>query len=123
MSAQQQPPRSADIELAGPFPPDLHDVRHLKLKAGLLLLWALVSFGATYFARDLQVLVFGGWPLGYWIAAQGAVLVFIAIVVVYGWAMNRFERQDAERIAASDAAVASAAAANALAPGTARHHG
>lgn len=123
MSAQQQPPRSADIELAGPFPPDLHDVRHLKLKAGLLLLWALVSFGATYFARDLQVLVFGGWPLGYWIAAQGAVLVFIAIVVVYGWAMNRFERQDAERIAASDAAVASAAEANALAPGTARHHG
>ena len=50
-----QPPRSADIELAGPFPPDLHDVRHLWLKAGLLLLWALVSFGGTYFARDLQL--------------------------------------------------------------------
>ena len=86
--------------MAGPFPPDLHDVRHLKLKAALLLLWALVSFGATYFARDLQALVIGGWPLGYWIAAQGAVLVFIGIVVVYGWAMNRFERQDAERKAA-----------------------
>lgn len=95
------PPRSADIELAGPFPPDLHDVRHLKLKAALLLLWALVSFVATYFARDLQGLVFGGWPLGYWIAAQGAVLVFMGIVVVYGWAMNRFERQDAERQAAA----------------------
>lgn len=91
--------------MAGPFPPDLHDVRHLKLKAGLLLLWALVSFGATYFARDLQVLVFGGWPLGYWIAAQGAVLVFIGIVVVYGWAMNRFERQDAERLAADAVAL------------------
>ena len=100
MQPPQQHRRSADAEMAGPFPPDLHDVRHLKLKAGLLLLWALVSFGATYFARDLQVLVFGGWPLGYWIAAQGAVLVFIGIVVVYGWAMNRFERQDAERLAA-----------------------
>ncbi|ODS52822.1 MAG: hypothetical protein ABS37_21635 [Acidovorax sp. SCN 65-108] len=105
MQPPQQPPRSVDIELAGPFPPDLHDVRHLKLKAGLLLLWALVSFGATYFARDLQVLVFGGWPLGYWIAAQGAVLVFIGIVVGYGWAMNRFERQDAERLAADAAAL------------------
>ena len=82
--------------MAGPFPPDLHDVRHLWLKGGLLALWALVSFGATYFARDLQVLVFGGWPLGYWVAAQGAVLVFIGIVVAYGWAMNRFERQDQE---------------------------
>ncbi len=88
--------------MAGPFPPDLHDVRHLRLKAGLLLLWALVSFGATYFARDLQPLVVAGWPLSYWVAAQGAVVVFIGIVVVYGWAMNRFERQDAEAAAAAD---------------------
>jgi putative solute:sodium symporter small subunit len=94
-----QPPRPPNVELAGPFPPDLHDQRHLRLKAGLLLVWALVSFVATYFARDLQFLVAGGWPLGYWIAAQGAVLVFIVLVVVYGWAMNRFERQDAERAA------------------------
>ena len=106
-----QPPRSADIELAGPFPPDLHDVRHLWLKAGLLLLWALVSFGGTYFARDLQLLVFGSWPLGYWIAAQGAVLVFIAIVVVYGWAMNRFERQDAARAQPAEAVAAAPAEA------------
>ncbi len=93
----QRAPQSPEPELAGPFPPDLHDVRHLWLKAGLLLLWVLVSFVATYFARDLQFLVAGGWPLGYWIEAQGAVLVFIAIVVVYAWAMNRFERQDEER--------------------------
>ena len=92
--------------MAGPFPPDLHDVRHLKLKAVLLLLWVAVTFVATYFARDLQQRVFGTWPLGYWIAAQGAVLVFIGIVVVYGWAMNRFERQDAERKAAQALPVA-----------------
>ncbi len=90
--------------MAGPFPPDLHDVRHLRLKAGLLLLWALVSFVAMFFARDLEAIVVGGWPLGFWVAAQGGVLVFIAIVVVYCWAMNRFERQDAaqaERMSAS----------------------
>ena len=87
--------KTHEPELAGPFPPDLHDVRHLWLKGGLLLLWVLVSFVATFFARDLQLLVAGGWPLGSWIAAQGAVLMFIAIVVAYCWAMNRFERQDA----------------------------
>ena len=96
----QQPTRRPDAEMAGPFPPDLHDVRHLWLKGGLLLLWVLVSFGATYFARDLQMLVLGGWPLGYWMAAQGAVLVFIGIVVAYGWAMNHFERQDTQRLEA-----------------------
>ena len=98
----QHPPHH-DVELAGPFPPDLHDVRHLWLKAGLLLLWALVSFVAMFFAHDLQTLVVGWWPLGYWVAAQGAVLVFIAIVVVYGWAMSRFEMQDAQRGDAADA--------------------
>jgi putative solute:sodium symporter small subunit len=96
-----QPPKKIhEPELAGPFPPDLHDVRHLWLKGGLLLVWALVSFVAAFFARDLQAFVVAGWPLGYWIAAQGAVLMFIAIVVAYCWAMNRFERQDAARAAA-----------------------
>ena len=41
MPLQQPANRPADAEMAGPFPPDLHDVRHLWLKAGLLLLWAL----------------------------------------------------------------------------------
>ncbi len=95
-----QPLKNREPEPARLFAPDLHDIRHLRLKAGLLLLWVLVSFGAAYFARDLQSFVAAGWPLGYWMAAQGAVVMFIAIVVVYCWAMDRFERQDAERLAA-----------------------
>lgn len=76
------------------FPPDLHDVRHLRLKAALLVVWALTSFGVCFFARDLLFSV-GDWPVGFWMASQGAVFVFIAIVVVYAWAMSRFEREDA----------------------------
>ncbi|MDA8451935.1 DUF4212 domain-containing protein [Acidovorax sp. NCPPB 3859] len=85
---------------AAPFAPDLHDARHLWLKAALLLAWAAVSFGACYFVRDLTWRV-GDWPLGYWIASQGAVLAFIAIVVVYCVAMDRFERADARDAAAA----------------------
>ena len=91
-----QPLKNREPELASPFVPDLHDGRYLRLKAALLLLWVLVSFGSTYFARELQSFVAAGWPLGYWMAAQGAVVMFIAIVVAYCWAMDRFERQDAE---------------------------
>jgi hypothetical protein len=67
----------------GPFPPDLHDVRHLWLKGGCWLLWVLVSFVATFFARDLQT---SWWGAGRWATGwppKGAVLVFIAIVVAY----------------------------------------
>lgn len=82
------------------FPPDTHDTRHLQLKAVLLGAWAVFSFGVCFFARDLEFMV-AGWPVNYWMAGQGCVLVFIAIVVAYAWAMNRFVRQDAERAAAA----------------------
>ena len=74
------------------FPPDLHDIHHLRLKALLLTVWVVFSFGTSYFARDLQVLL-PGWPAAYWMAAQGAVLVFLLIIVVYCLAMDHFERQ------------------------------
>ena len=68
--------------------------QHWPLKCILLAVWAAVSFGAAFFARDLAFVV-AGWPFGYWLAAQGAVLVFLAIVVIHAWAMNRLERKAA----------------------------
>ena len=65
----------------------------LALKLGLLALWAAVGFGSVYFARDLDFVVLG-WPFGYWFAAQGALLAFIAIVVAYAWAMKRLQPED-----------------------------
>lgn len=76
------------------FAPDLHDVHHLWLKAVLLAVWVAVSFGACYYARELQSLM-PGWPLAYWFAAQGAVLMFLVIVIVYCLSMDHFERREA----------------------------
>jgi len=36
----------------------------------------------------------GGWPLYFWMAAQGSILLFICIVVIYAWLMNRWEAQE-----------------------------
>jgi putative solute:sodium symporter small subunit len=59
----------------------------------LLLAWLLISFGPSFFARDLSMMVWG-WPLYFWMAAQGSILLFICIVVVYAWLMNRWEAQE-----------------------------
>ena len=72
-----------------------HDPRVLALKASLLAVWAGLSFVGCYFARDLQFSI-GQWPMGYWMAAQGVVLVFIGIVAFYAWMMNRLAPQDAQ---------------------------
>ena len=95
------------------FPPDLHDAHHLKLKALLLTVWVVFSFGICYFARDIQELV-PDWPVAYWMAAQGAVLMFLLIIVVYCVAMDYFERQQArdEARKAAEAHDASSAASD-----------
>lgn len=77
-----------DLAATAPPPP-----RVLALKLGLLAVWAAVSFGGVYFARDLDFILLG-WPFAYWFAAQGALLAFIAIVVVYARAMERLQPED-----------------------------
>jgi putative solute:sodium symporter small subunit len=77
-----------DLPATASLPP-----RVLALKLGLLAVWASVAFGSVYFARDLDFSVLG-WPFAYWFAAQGALLAFIAIVVVYAWAMKRLQPED-----------------------------
>jgi putative solute:sodium symporter small subunit len=77
-----------------PTPSSHRDPRVLALKLVLLAAWVLVTFVMGFFARDLDFDVLG-WPFGYWFAAQGAMLAFIAIVAVHAWAMNRLVPEDA----------------------------
>jgi len=64
--------------------------RSRRLTAWLLLAWGVVAFAPVYFARELSVEVFG-WPLAFWLASQGALLGFCAIVIVYARAMRRLD--------------------------------
>ena len=62
--------------------------RPFPLRVTLLALWFVASFGCVFFARDLQITV-AGWPLDFWFSAQGAVILFVAIVALYAWLRNR----------------------------------
>ena len=63
-----------------------------RLQIGLLFAWYLASFGIIFFAHDLQQVV-AGWPVAYWFAAQGSVIVFIVVVAIYAWLANRMDGQ------------------------------
>jgi putative solute:sodium symporter small subunit len=52
--------------------------------AFLLLIWIAVTFGLTFFARELSF-EFMGWPFSFWVAAQGALLVYLALIAVYAY--------------------------------------
>lgn len=66
--------------------------RNLRITGALLMLWFVVSFVVAYFARDLDFDFFG-WPFSFWVAAQGALVVYVAIVAGYARVMDRLDRE------------------------------
>jgi len=62
------------------------------LTAGLMLAWLAASFGVVFNARALSFPFFG-WPFSFWWAAQGALLVFLALVALFAWVMGRLDRR------------------------------
>lgn len=62
-----------------------------RLTAVCLLLWLIASLTPIWAAgSDLRV---GPWPLDFWLAAQGCVLAYLLILVLYARLVNRWERE------------------------------
>jgi len=58
-----------------------------------LIVWAAVSFGAAYFADALNAVVIFGFPLGYYMGAQGSLIVFVVLIFNYSRTMNLVDRK------------------------------
>jgi putative solute:sodium symporter small subunit len=63
-----------------------------RLTLVLMVLWLGTGFGTVFFARELARFTVFGWPLSFYMAAQGASLVSLAIIAVYAWRMRRLDR-------------------------------
>lgn len=67
---------------------------NIRLLVTLMSIWFLVSFGAGILFRDfLDQWSLGGYPLGFWFAQQGAIYVFIALIVIYVRQMRKIEKR------------------------------
>jgi putative solute:sodium symporter small subunit len=60
---------------------------------GLLLIWFVVTFVTSYFSQWLNQWSFLGLPLGYFISAQGVLLIYLVLIGAYALWMNRLDRQ------------------------------
>jgi putative solute:sodium symporter small subunit len=63
------------------------------MTAVLLLLWCVVCVASCVYADQLNAYVLFGFPLGFYLVAQGSLIVFLLIIVFYAWYMNRLDRQ------------------------------
>lgn len=67
-----------------------HWRKNLRLTAVLLSVWFLLTFVIPWFASELNAFEFIG-PLGFYLAAQGALIVYVLIVWYYAHRMNRLD--------------------------------
>ncbi len=60
----------------------------------LLTIWFAVSYGCgILFVDQLDRIRIGGFKLGFWFAQQGSIYVFVALIFVYVFLMNRLDRR------------------------------
>ena len=67
--------------------------RTRRLTFALLGFWLCVTFGSTWFARDINQIVILGFPLGFYMAAQGALVIFLLIIWWYNRQMRKIDRE------------------------------
>ena len=67
---------------------------NLRLIGVLLSIWAGVSFGLAILGVEaLNRFHIGLLPLGFWVAQQGAMYVFVLLVLIYAWQMQRLDKK------------------------------
>jgi putative solute:sodium symporter small subunit len=68
--------------------------KNLRLLFILLVIWFIVSYGfGILLAEPLNKIQIGGFKLGFWFAQQGAIYVFIALIFIYVWKMNKLDKE------------------------------
>jgi putative solute:sodium symporter small subunit len=67
--------------------------RNLRMTVFLLGIWFVVTFVVSYFARELNNLTVLGFPLGFYMGAQGSLIIYLVIVWYYARYMNNLDKE------------------------------
>tara|TARA_E500000331_G_scaffold349424_1_gene392575 strand:- start:359 stop:619 length:261 start_codon:yes stop_codon:yes gene_type:complete len=67
---------------------------NLRLMISLLVVWFLVSFGCgILFVDYLNQFRLFGFKLGFWFSQQGSIYIFVILIFVYVWRMNKLDKR------------------------------
>ena len=65
--------------------------KNLVITAVLLLVWFIATFVEGWYARELNSITFLGFPLGFYMSAQGSLAIYVVIIGVYAWYMRKLD--------------------------------
>jgi putative solute:sodium symporter small subunit len=67
--------------------------KNLVVTGVLLSIWFVVTFVEAWYARELNGVSFFGFPLGFYMSAQGSLIVYVAIIWFYARYMNKLDNE------------------------------
>ena len=63
--------------------------KNLRLTAILLVIWFVATFVLAWYAIPLAEIKIFGWPLSFYMAAQGSLIIYVAIIGYYALQMRK----------------------------------
>ena len=68
--------------------------KNLTITFILLAIWFVATFVEGWYARELNQITFLGFPLGFYMAAQGSLIAFVVMLFFYAWAQDKIDREE-----------------------------
>ncbi|WP_204104087.1 MULTISPECIES: DUF4212 domain-containing protein [Spirulina sp. CCY15215] len=67
---------------------------NIALIRNLLIVWAISSIGASIlFVKVLNHIRIGNLPFGFWMAQQGTIFIFVILIFIYAFQMDKLDRK------------------------------
>ncbi len=70
-----------------------HWTRTKGLMVTTLIVWAIAGFGIHIFARSLNNIVIFGFPVGFYMAAQGSLVIFVLLIFWFAYRQDAVDRE------------------------------
>ena len=67
--------------------------RNLVITGILLLIWFIATFVEGWYARELNSVTIFGFPLGFYMSAQGSLIIYVILIWIYQKYMNGLDRE------------------------------
>lgn len=67
--------------------------KNLFITAVLLAIWFVATFVEGWYARELNSITFLGFPLGFYMSAQGSLIIYVIIIGVYALYMKKLDKE------------------------------
>jgi putative solute:sodium symporter small subunit len=66
---------------------------NVRLTTIVMVIWFVVTYVAIFFTPQLNNLVILGFPFGYYMGAQGSLIIFVILIFWYAFKMNAADKE------------------------------